>query len=260
MSLSHLRIIREYELNLSLEFFPAIQENSFQKIRVLEIGSGTGYQAKILQNKGYEVDAIDLALSEYSAARIYPITDYDGETIPFPNHTFDVIFSSNVLEHIPHLDTFQSEIKRVLKANGVVIHVLPTSTWRFWTIITHYPFCIKTLLNVIFRKLYKIPSAIHVPGLLKPKLTLGRMVREGLYPRRHGEKGNVFTEIFWFSQIYWSYFFEKNGWKVEKVFNNQLFYSGNPIFDKYLSLNIRKKLSHFLGSSCRIYKLRLLKG
>ena len=34
------------------------------------------------------------------------------------------------------------------------------------------------------------------------------------------------------------------------------FYTGNPVFDRHLSLEYRRKLSRFFGSSCRIFKVR----
>ncbi len=57
-SLDHLESIRRFELDFARHSFP-------RSGRVLEIGAGTGWQAKALQAQGLEVDAIDLGSSNY---------------------------------------------------------------------------------------------------------------------------------------------------------------------------------------------------
>jgi Methylase involved in ubiquinone/menaquinone biosynthesis len=50
---------------------------------------------------------------------------YDGETIPFENETFDSIFSSEVLEHVPDVDACLKELSRVLKPEGKILITVP---------------------------------------------------------------------------------------------------------------------------------------
>ncbi len=133
-ALEYLEAIRTYEINFVLDMLPP-------RGRVLEIGAGTGWQARVLENRGYDVSAIDLASSNYRANRVWPVTEYDGKSIPFADNTFDIIFSSNTLEHIPNIYEFQKEIHRVLRLDGIVLHVLPSSSWRLWTNITHLLKC-----------------------------------------------------------------------------------------------------------------------
>jgi SAM-dependent methyltransferase len=107
---------------LSLEYIDAIRVAEIDKIasllpggaRILEIGAGTGKQAVELQRRGFQVTAIELADSNCAAHRVFPITDYDGRTIPLPHASIDVVFSSNVLEHVPDLARMHQEIRRVL--------------------------------------------------------------------------------------------------------------------------------------------------
>ena len=131
LSLDHLDAIRGAEIDKIASFFPA-------GARVLEIGAGTGKQALELQRRGFEVTAIEIAASNYAAHRVFPIKDYDGRTIPLPDASVDVVFSSNVLEHVADLSRMHAEIRRVLATGGTCIHVLPTHTWRFWTTLTSY--------------------------------------------------------------------------------------------------------------------------
>ena len=80
--------------------------------------------------------AIDLATSNYAHDRLFPVQDYDGRRIPLADRSVDVIFSSNVLEHVDNFDEISAEFRRVLKPEGFAIHVLPTTAWRFWSFVS----------------------------------------------------------------------------------------------------------------------------
>lgn len=43
----------------------------------------------------------------------------DGMALTFPNSSFDLVISANVIEHVPQPDRFISEASRVLKPNGI---------------------------------------------------------------------------------------------------------------------------------------------
>lgn len=52
---------------------------------------------------------------------------YNGETLPFNNESFDIVFASEVLEHVPNIYQSMTEIKRVLKENGIILLTIPFS-------------------------------------------------------------------------------------------------------------------------------------
>lgn len=111
MTMDHLQAIRMYELEQVADLFPPGG-------RLLEIGAGTGWQARALAGRGFTVEAIDIPGSSSTEDRVWDVKQYDGVHIPFPDGHFDVIFSSNTLEHIPDIDNFQREIRRVLSRVG----------------------------------------------------------------------------------------------------------------------------------------------
>ncbi len=43
-----------------------------------------------------------------------------------------LIYSSNLLEHIPDINCCLSECFRVLKPTGIMIHIMPTRLWKFF--------------------------------------------------------------------------------------------------------------------------------
>lgn len=245
-SLEFVESIRLHELARAVARMPAGS-------RILEIGAGVGWQARELHRLGFMVEAIDLPDGTYAREKSWPITDYDGVRIPFPDRSFDVVFSSNVLEHIPHLEGFQAEIHRVLRDSGLAIHGLPTSSWRIWTIISHYPFVVRE----VFRKLFPgRRSGQSVNGHGERKSRHGAsMLRRILFAMRHGESGNVLTEIYYFSCRRWRVHFSRCRWQVREIFSNELFYTGYLVFGRLLSIGARRRLSHVLGGSCRFYVL-----
>ena len=95
--------------------------------RVLEIGFGDGYGANYLADVAAQVTGIDIALGNIPRAQQkYPRANVrfvhsDGSTLDFPDASFDVIASFQVIEHIaePHLPRYLTEIRRVLTADGV---------------------------------------------------------------------------------------------------------------------------------------------
>lgn len=212
-SLSHLEAIRTAELSRVLD---ALGKPG----SLLEIGAGTGWQARRLSEYGFKVEAIDVPVSNYAVDRIWPVRDYDGHTIPFEDGSFDCVFSSNTLEHIPHIRDFQAEIRRVLRPKGIAVHVLPSAPWRIWTNLTN-------------------PVRYFTP------------------PLAHGEHaGNAFSEIWYFRRAWWKRLFEETGWRVDSISSNGLFYTGCSIADRHLSIPARARLSHVLGSSCNVFVLK----
>jgi ubiquinone/menaquinone biosynthesis C-methylase UbiE len=250
MDWQFLQRIRMAETGLALA---AISQHKAKGAQVIEIGGGAGWQAQELAAAGYEITSFDLPNSEYAGRRVFPIRDYDGYTIPAPERSCDVIFSSNVLEHIPHVAALQSELHRVLRPGGVAVHLVPSAAWRFWTIAGHYPWVAKAAAESLF--------AAHTPATAAVATAVGRHSIAGLaarivVPPRHGEVGNAFTELWHFSRYRWTPLFEKTGWVVTQRTTNQLFYSGHSLLGPSMGLQARRAVSRVLGSTCHLYVLR----
>jgi SAM-dependent methyltransferase len=243
-SLDHLERLRCEEL---LHILPHLPPRG----AILEIGAGMGWQARALSQRGFSVTAIDVPGSSNAIQRVHAVTEYDGFNLPFPDHHFDVVFSSNVLEHIPHLEAFQAEIKRVLSPGGMAIHILPSGCWRFWTTLAYYPYLIKRIWNNSFSGGTTAGASDRGESKSQP-----RRFWQRLFPPRHGERGNFLSEIFWLSRWQWRRHFRKTGWKVEAYYPGRLFYTGYEILNLKMSLRVRRKLSHTLGSACHIFCLR----
>lgn len=253
--IGYLKSIRLYELEKVLSII-CEEKGVNSNIKILEIGAGAGWQAKKMSEYGYSVEAIDIAKSNYLEQRVWTVKNYDGKNIPFVDYSFDVVFSSSVLEHIYNLQEFQQEIKRVLKKDGIAIHVVPGTAWRFWTSMTHYPFLIKKIGTLTYRVIFSShtnhPKKDTVESKQIPKKELLKRV---VIPYRHGERGNSFSELYYFSKKYWSSLFENTEWKIKKTYQNELFYTGHMFSGVLLPISARKHLSFLLGNVCHIFLL-----
>lgn len=244
MSLQHLHAVRDAELEIALKWFPCVNKGA----HVLDLGAGTGRQSQLLQALGYRVTAVDLPSSAYAEERVFPVVDYDGRTLPCADASLDVVFSSNVLEHISDLHHVLLETVRVLRPDGVAIHILPTPAWRLWTTLTYYPWLLKRALQQLTGRRRRT-SGQPAPGR-KPTLS------EILWPAPHGERGNTITEAWYFSRRWWHSAFERAGFEIVESAPVALAYTGSMLLGDRLSIAARRRWAMALGSACRIYVVR----
>ncbi len=107
--------------------------------RVLEVGAGIGIVSLVLHRQGVEVVPIEPGRGGFDLnAQIgfllrerLNIQDLEylslgaEELQPAEHGQFDVIFSVNVLEHIPDLESAVDAMCKVLKSDGVMCHTCP---------------------------------------------------------------------------------------------------------------------------------------
>jgi SAM-dependent methyltransferase len=101
--------------------------------KVLEIGLGQGSESEQIIRRGGRWSGLDLTAESVDrvrarmAIRSLPHDDVKHGTaldIPWPDDTFDIVFSHGVLHHIPDIRRAQSEIHRVLKPGGTLVAML----------------------------------------------------------------------------------------------------------------------------------------
>jgi SAM-dependent methyltransferase len=249
LDLAHIDATRQEELQRVLDR----HSNLFAGKDLLEIGSGTGGQLKHLANICRSAVGIEVADSFYAPHRVAQIQEYDGLHLPFPDRSFDVVFSSHVLEHIKDEETVHSEMQRVLRAGGVGVHVVPTHTWRLWNSLVHYP----ALPGYILEKLRQRSNGQSVPGSAQTaKTQWGIRVLNLLTPPRHGEFGNRISEHWLFHPASWRRRLEARGWRVEAIEKLGLAYTGHCLLGSRASMQARAKWSRILGSSTVLIILR----
>lgn len=109
-----------------LQALPLDKYSSF-----LDVGLGSGEISKWLVEKGKKVTAIGLAIDTYgpgiSELRKLGVSvqECSVEKLDFPDHSFDCVVMSHILEHCLNVGTALSEIKRVLKKDGSLFVLVP---------------------------------------------------------------------------------------------------------------------------------------
>lgn len=58
----------------------------------------------------------------------------DGQSIPYPDATFDLVFADNVLEHLAEPENVFAEVARVLRPGGVFLFKTPNK-WHYMPLI-----------------------------------------------------------------------------------------------------------------------------
>ncbi|HSH55351.1 MAG TPA: class I SAM-dependent methyltransferase [Candidatus Limnocylindrales bacterium] len=101
---------------------------------VLDIASGSGYGVNLLGTMAAKVygvdvnsDAIAYAKKNYGNEKTEFILG-DGTRIPLDDNSIDVVVSFETIEHIENYRTFMSEVKRVLRSDGLFILSTPNDS------------------------------------------------------------------------------------------------------------------------------------
>lgn len=104
------------------------------KGKVLDIGCGIGSLLQRIPRKDSPaLFGIDIAPRLCEAAqRNNPDADIrvgDAEHLPYESAIFDIVFMTEVLEHMLDYDAAVSELVRVLKTGGIAIITVPNRDW-----------------------------------------------------------------------------------------------------------------------------------
>jgi len=134
---------------------------------VLDLASGEGYGSDLLACHSKQVFGVDIsdeviehAKSKYIKNNLTFLTG-SADNIPLLDDTIDVFVSFETIEHHEHHKEMMSEIKRVLKKDGILIISSPdklnyTDTPNFYN-----PFHVKELYYEEFRTLIKEAFAFN---------------------------------------------------------------------------------------------------
>lgn len=99
-------------------------------LRILDIGTGTGFFAMILAAEGHRVTGIDLTAemierAKQTGAALGLQAEFrvmDAEQTDFPSGSFDVLVTRNLSWTLPNLPRAYREWHRLLKSGGVLIN------------------------------------------------------------------------------------------------------------------------------------------
>jgi len=157
--------------------------------KALDVGCGIGLIENQLSGVFGNLQGVDISEQSLRLAReTNPKCNfslYDGDTLPFPENSFDLVFSSCVLEYLTgaKLNKFLREMVRVLKVGGMML------------VIQHNPFNPLTLL-VLHRCEYDSVSNQYRKGRLEKMIrNVGMKIENSSYILFFPFFGKIFRKL-----------------------------------------------------------------
>lgn len=99
---------------------------------ILDVGSGPGFFAKYIFDKGFQIIGIDLSQKMIEIAKEnFPQINFrlmDMRQLIFPEHSFDAVLCAYSLIHIPTEEIYETlkDFKRVLNKGGYILIITPS--------------------------------------------------------------------------------------------------------------------------------------
>jgi len=121
----------DLERRLSIVFDEMLPRN-LAGLRTLDLGCGSGWFSQRALERGAQVTSLDISLSlvrtTHRRARTQAVTA-DALHTPFASGSFDLVVSSETLEHLEKPECGIWEIERLLAPGGIVVLTTPNRHW-----------------------------------------------------------------------------------------------------------------------------------
>lgn len=95
--------------------------------KILDIGSGNGGISEYFAESN-SVYALDIEDNRHNPDNGIPFSLVNDEQLPFENDMFDIVLSHHVIEHVEDQNLHLSEIRRVLKLDGIAYMATPNKS------------------------------------------------------------------------------------------------------------------------------------
>jgi SAM-dependent methyltransferase len=107
--------------------------------QVLDIGCGTGAFSLCALSRGSTVTSVDIGRNLLKIARHKGVTrpvQADARLLPFADSSFDLVISSECIEHTGDASAAVREMLRVLRPGGRLALTCPNRSWRWLILLT----------------------------------------------------------------------------------------------------------------------------
>ena len=123
------------------------EENSY----ILDFGCSDGCTAKMIMELKPSLNIVGVDIQCNGTAQI-PRTIYDGKKIPYPDNTFDIVLSLDVLHHTEEMASLIEEMKRVSRKYIIIKDHMVYSTYSRWLVglsdfVSNVPYGINCAFN-----------------------------------------------------------------------------------------------------------------
>lgn len=156
--------------------------------KVLDVGCGTGYGTAYLAEVAQEAIGIDISRMAINLARKrYPAVKFlrmDAHHLNFPAESFDLIVSTENLEHLRDQDGHLQELARVIKRGGLCFIATPNPE-MFVGIRNRYHIKENTFDELLLLLKRNFDDVVILENQLAPSTLEGQRNREERFARGH---------------------------------------------------------------------------
>jgi SAM-dependent methyltransferase len=216
-------------LRIKTEWLPNLQRMRTREIEIafgrcpdkiftagLELGAGDGFQSGLLERYVSRLTCTDYTLESIarrdSDAVSYRVCDAEEVDAVFGADRFDLVFSSNLMEHLPDPGRALRAIRTVMADDAVTIHVIPGPFWKVGNILLHVP-------NQVVERLQDLTAPAAPPAgegqrhTNNPKTAppRRRFLSRLFLPAPHGVSANNREELAAFRRSRWEAEFRRAG-------------------------------------------------
>jgi len=127
-------LINSYDLERRLSIvFSELFPEDLTGLRTLDLGCGSGWFSNRALERGACVTSLDISISlaqiTHSRTQQAPVVTADAIRSPLASGRFDLIISSEMLEHLERPERGIQEIARLLAPGGAVVLTTPNRRW-----------------------------------------------------------------------------------------------------------------------------------
>ena len=123
-----------------------------ESAKILDFGCGNGAAVVEERANGRKIFGCDISSGLNNAPKdllergVLRAIDLGNYRIPFENDEFDMVVSHEVLEHVQNYEEALREVRRVLKPDGISIHIFPS---RYTPVEPHVYVPLATMIRSI---------------------------------------------------------------------------------------------------------------
>lgn len=135
-------VMNKYEVKKRLQLvFNELSKEKLRGKKVLDAGCGTGIFSKRAYEAGSMVTSLDIGqnlLNEVKKKCKAKLVIGSVTSLPFGDACFDVVISTEVIEHTENPKKAVSELARVLKPGGILVITTPNKIWKWALLIANF--------------------------------------------------------------------------------------------------------------------------
>lgn len=221
------------------EYFDVLRFSSVNKDSyVLDVGCGTGRWSCYLSPKVKFIEAIDPSDAVFSAASLTAdksnirVTKAGVDNIPFPDESFDFVFSLGVLHHIPDTTGAIKKIYEKIRPGGyflVYLYYNLDNRGAVYKTLFKLSNGIRKIISNFPKALKQVMAEIISFTIYLPFVFLARVCKS-LFPRQE-----------WYKKVPLSYYHNKS---LTVIRNDALDRFGTPLEKRFSRIEIEKMLTN----------------